>query len=30
VPAPADDQSRELIQEFARRNPQDPRANVPW
>jgi len=30
VPAPADDKSRELIEEFARRNPQEPRANVPW
>jgi DnaJ-class molecular chaperone len=26
----ADDKSRELIEEFAKRNPQDPRANVPW
>jgi DnaJ-class molecular chaperone len=30
VPAPADDQSRELIEEFAKRNPQEPRAGVPW
>ena len=30
VPAAADDKSRELIEEFARRNPQDPRRNVPW
>ena len=25
-----DDKSRELIEEFAKRNPQNPRANVPW
>jgi DnaJ-class molecular chaperone len=25
-----DDRSRELIEEFAKRNPQSPRANVPW
>ncbi len=30
VPAPADERSRELIEEFARRNPQSPRADVPW
>ena len=30
VPAPADDRSRELIEEFVRRNPQNPRADVPW
>jgi curved DNA-binding protein len=27
---PADEHSRELMEEFARLNPQDPRANVPW
>ncbi len=30
VPAPADERSRELIEEFARRNPQDPRAGLAW
>jgi DnaJ-class molecular chaperone len=30
VPKPKDDRSRELIEEFARLNPQDPRAGVPW
>jgi DnaJ-class molecular chaperone len=30
VPAAKDDRSRELIEEFARLNPQDPRADVPW
>jgi DnaJ-class molecular chaperone len=30
VPAPKDDRSRELIEEFARLNPQDPRAGLPW
>jgi DnaJ-class molecular chaperone len=30
VPPAADDKSRELIEEFAKRNPQDPRASVPW
>lgn len=30
VPAPADARSRELIEEFARLNPQTPRADVPW
>jgi DnaJ-class molecular chaperone len=30
VPATVDDRSRELIEEFARRNPQDPRAGLPW
>jgi curved DNA-binding protein len=30
VPAAKDDRSRELIEEFARLNPQSPRANVPW
>jgi DnaJ-class molecular chaperone len=30
VPAPKDDRSRELIEEFARLNPQDPRADLPW
>ena len=27
---PADDRSRELMEEYARLNPQDARANVPW
>ena len=30
VPAPADERSRELIEEFARLNPQAPRAGLPW
>jgi DnaJ-class molecular chaperone len=30
VPAAKDDRSRELIEEFARLNPQAPRAGVPW
>jgi curved DNA-binding protein len=31
VPAgEVDDKSRELIEEFAKRNPQHPRANTPW
>jgi DnaJ-class molecular chaperone len=30
APAAAEDRSRELMEEFARRNPHDPRANVPW
>jgi len=31
VPAgKVDDKSRELIEEFAKRNPQHPRANAPW
>jgi DnaJ-class molecular chaperone len=30
VPAPADERSKELIQEFARLNPQNPRAGLPW
>jgi DnaJ-class molecular chaperone len=30
VPAPADERSRELIEEFARLNPQDPRSGVGW
>lgn len=30
VPAPADDRSRELIEEFARLNPQKPRSGSPW
>jgi DnaJ-class molecular chaperone len=30
VPAPADDRSRELIEEFAQRNAQDPRADLGW
>ena len=29
-PGKVDERSRELIEEFARRNPQNPRANVPW
>ena len=27
---PADARSRELMEEFARLNPQDPRAALPW
>jgi curved DNA-binding protein len=27
---PADERSRELMEEFARRNPQNPRADLPW
>jgi DnaJ-class molecular chaperone len=30
VPAPADDESRRLIEEFARRNPQQVRTGPPW
>jgi DnaJ-class molecular chaperone len=30
VPVPANDRSRELIEEFARLNPQNPRAGLPW
>jgi curved DNA-binding protein len=30
VPAPADDESRRLIEEFARRNPERPRTGPPW
>jgi DnaJ-class molecular chaperone len=30
VPAVNDDRSRELVEEFARRNPQNPRAKLPW
>jgi DnaJ-class molecular chaperone len=30
VPAPKDDRSRELIEEFARLNPQQPRAGLEW
>jgi DnaJ-class molecular chaperone len=30
VPAPKDDRSRELIEEFARLNPQHPRSGPPW
>ncbi len=30
VPAPKDDRSRELIEEFARLNPQAPRSGPPW
>ncbi len=30
VPAPKDERSRELIEEFARLNPQSPRAGLPW
>jgi DnaJ-class molecular chaperone len=30
VPAAADDRSRELMNEFARLNPQSPRAGLPW
>jgi len=30
VPSPKDDRSRELIEEFARLNPQNPRAGLPW
>ena len=29
-PGAVDDESRKLIQQFAERNPQTPRANVPW
>jgi DnaJ-class molecular chaperone len=30
VPVPKDERSRELIEEFARLNPQTPRAELPW
>jgi curved DNA-binding protein len=30
APAPADDRSRELIEEFAKLNPQNPRSGPPW
>ena len=30
VPAPKDDKSRQWIEEFARANPQHPRAGLPW
>lgn len=30
VPSPADDKSKELVQEFARLNPQTPRSGSPW
>jgi DnaJ-class molecular chaperone len=30
VPAPKDERSRELIEEFARLNPQSPRDGLPW
>jgi DnaJ-class molecular chaperone len=30
VPAPRDERSRELIEEFGRLNPQSPRAGLPW
>ncbi len=30
VPAPADERSREIIEEFARLNPQSPRSGPPW
>jgi DnaJ-class molecular chaperone len=30
VPAPADERSRELIEEFSRLNPQHPREGAPW
>jgi len=30
VPAPKDERSRELIEEFARLNPQEPRSGPPW
>lgn len=30
VPAPADERSRQLIEEFARLNPQNPRSGAPW
>jgi DnaJ-class molecular chaperone len=30
VPAPADERSRQLIEEFARLNPQNPRSALPW
>jgi curved DNA-binding protein len=30
VPAPKDDRSRELIEQFAQLNPQNPRSGLPW
>jgi DnaJ-class molecular chaperone len=30
VPVPADDRSREIIEEFGKLNPQNPRAGLPW
>jgi DnaJ-class molecular chaperone len=30
VPAPHDDRSRQLMEEFARLNPQNPRSGVGW
>jgi DnaJ-class molecular chaperone len=30
VPAPANERSRELLEEFARQNPQHPRTGIPW
>ena len=30
APKPADGRSRELLEEFARLNPQSPRAGLPW
>jgi DnaJ-class molecular chaperone len=30
VPSSVDERSKELIEEFAKRNPQDPRAGMPW
>jgi curved DNA-binding protein len=30
VPSPLDDKSRELIEEFTKRNPQTPRSGAPW
>jgi curved DNA-binding protein len=30
VPRKIDDRSRELIEEFAKLNPQSPRADLPW
>jgi DnaJ-class molecular chaperone len=30
VPRSVDEQSRQLIEDFARRNPQHPRAGLPW
>jgi DnaJ-class molecular chaperone len=30
VPAPADERSRQLIEEFSRLNPQNPRSGLTW
>jgi DnaJ-class molecular chaperone len=30
VPSPKDDRSRDIIEEFAKLNPQDPRSGLPW